>query len=67
MKHMFLLCVEDAQIIARERFGRDLDEEELEFVKKGVEWGLDCWEEVLGYAMDNLEEAEWFKGSRLSK
>jgi len=67
MNHIFLLSVEDAQIMAEERYGRELDEEELEFVKKGVEWGLECWAEVMGYAMDGLEEEpSIFKGTLLA-
>jgi hypothetical protein len=55
MEHVFLLSVEDVQYVAREKIGRELSEDELEDVKKGVEWGLDCWEDVVGYAIDNLE------------
>ena len=67
MNHIFLLSVEDAQIMAEDRFGRELDEQELRYVKKGVEWGLECWHEVLGYAMDGLEEEpKVFKGSLLA-
>jgi alpha-amylase/alpha-mannosidase (GH57 family) len=44
-----------------------LDEAELRYVKKGVEWGLECWHEVLGYAMDGLEEEpKVFKGTLLA-
>ena len=67
MNHIFKIGIDDAQIMAMERYGRELDEFELEYVKKGIEWGLECWHEVMGIAMDELEESKWFKGSNLPK
>lgn len=57
MGHIFLLSVEDAQIAALDRIGRRLTEEELESVRKGVEYGLECWCDVLNTAIDELEDA----------
>ena len=54
MKNIFTVPVEDVQRIAKERFGRKLNFDELEQVKKGVEFGLECWEDVVNYAMDYL-------------
>jgi hypothetical protein len=42
-------------LLAKKKFGRELDVDELEQVKKGVEFGLECWEDVVKYAMDDLE------------
>ncbi len=55
MKNIFTIPVEDVQYIAQKRIGRKLTVEELERVQKGVEFGLECWEEVVGYAIDELK------------
>jgi hypothetical protein len=54
MKNIFKICVEDVQKIALRRIGRKLTLEELEKVKKGVEFGLECWEEVVIYAIEEI-------------
>jgi hypothetical protein len=56
MEHIFLLSVGDIQFVAKDKIGRDLNEDELEQVKKGVEWGLDCWEEVVKTAIDEIRQ-----------
>jgi hypothetical protein len=55
MKYIFTIPVEDVQYLAKKKFGRKLNISELEQVKKGLEFGLECWEEVVGYAIDELE------------
>ena len=55
MKNIFTIPVEDVQYIAQKRIGRKLNLRELELVQKGVEFGLECWEEVVGYAIDELK------------
>jgi hypothetical protein len=54
MKNTFTIPVEDIQCIAQKRIGRKLTTEELERVQQGVEFGLECWEEVVGYAINEL-------------
>lgn len=54
MRNIFTIPVEDVQYIAQQKIGRKLRLEELEDVKSGVEFGLECWEEVVGYAIDEL-------------
>jgi len=44
----------DVQFVAERKLGRSLSEDELDLVKKGVEFGLECWEEVVGYAIADL-------------
>jgi hypothetical protein len=39
-RSIFSITVEDLQIEANERIGRDLTEEEILIAKKGLEWGL---------------------------
>ena len=53
---IFLLQTEDVQNEALSKLGRKLTEDELYKVKKGVEFGLDCWPEVVSYAIDDLEQ-----------
>jgi len=55
MKDIFVISVEDVQYVAKEKIGRELTIEELEQVQKGVEFGLECWEEVIIYAIDELK------------
>lgn len=54
MKNIFTIPVEDVQRIAKERIGRKLNIYELERVQKGVEFGLECWEDVVKDAIDEL-------------
>ena len=55
MKCIFTIQDEDAQHVAKRKIGRELTAEELDRVKKGVEFGLDCWEEVVIFAIEELE------------
>jgi len=55
MRDIFVISVEDVQYVAKEKIGRELTIEELERVKKGVEFGLECWEDVIIYAIDELK------------
>ena len=55
MKNIFVISTEDVQHVAKKKLNRELTAEELDGVKKGVEWGLDCWEEVVIFAIDELE------------
>lgn len=55
MRNIFTIPVEDVQYLAKKKFSRELNIDELEQVKKGVEFGLECWEDVVKYAMDDLE------------
>ncbi|MBL7197301.1 MAG: hypothetical protein ISS47_04330 [Candidatus Omnitrophica bacterium] len=55
MKNIFVVPVEDVQYLARQKFGRQLNADELYQVKKGVEFGLEYWEDVVKYALSDLE------------
>ncbi len=55
MREIFCISVEDVQYFAKEKLGRKLSIEELEQVQKGVEFGFECWEEVVITAMEELE------------
>jgi hypothetical protein len=49
---IFSIAVEDVQKIAMDKLGRELTVEELDDVKKGVEYGLVIWDEVVRYAIN---------------
>ena len=51
---IFALTVADVQELARRKLGRTLDFYEMHSVKKGVEWGLDYWDDIIKVAIDNL-------------
>jgi len=52
---IFYISVEDVQYKAVEKLGRELTDAELHSVKKGVAWGLDMWDDVVGYAIDEVK------------
>ena len=56
MKNVFTINREDVQRISMKKLGRKLTTEEIERVKKGVEFGLECWEEVVVYAIEEVME-----------
>ena len=58
---IFALTVADVQQLAQQKLGRSLDFFEMHSVKKGVEWGLDYWDDVIKVAIDNLPAKEEIK------
>jgi hypothetical protein len=53
-KVIFILTKEDVQECAREMGipAETITQDVLARVKKGVEWGLECWSEVMKEAID---------------
>lgn len=49
---LFILSVEDAQELAKKKIGRELSEDEVYHVMRGVEAGFEDWEEVLEIAIE---------------
>lgn len=56
MKNLFVISSKDVQYLAEKKIGRKLTLEELEQVKKGLEFGLECWEDVVNIAIDEIED-----------
>jgi hypothetical protein len=55
LKPVFVLTEADVTQVARQKFGVDeLTEEQMHQVKKGVEFGLECWEEVVTAALQEV-------------
>jgi len=55
LDYIFKIGIDDAQHLARQRIGRELSIEELERVRKGVEFGLELsWDVVLKTAIDEV-------------
>jgi hypothetical protein len=53
MSNLFIISDEDVQYLAKKKLNRELTQEELGQVKKGVEFGLECWE---GVVISEIEE-----------
>jgi len=51
---IFCITDLDVQFVAVRKLGRSLSEDELDFVQKGVGFGLECWEDVVGHAIEDL-------------
>jgi hypothetical protein len=56
MRNIFVISVEDVQYLAKEKIGRKLTIEELEQVQRGVEFGLECWQNVAEDAIVELQD-----------
>ncbi len=55
-KNIFVISKKDVQDIALRKFGEKLSIEELEQIKKGIEFGLEYWEEVVIDAISEVLE-----------
>ena len=56
MKNIFCVSAKDVQNIALKKIGRKLTDDELYTVRKGVQFGLECWEDVVTYAIRDVVE-----------
>jgi hypothetical protein len=57
-KYIFGIQYAEVQHIAEEKMGRRLNSDELYQVQKGIQFGLECWEDVIGYAVDELMDSQ---------
>jgi len=51
---IFSVSKEEVQYVAKKKFGKFLDEIELKEVQKRIEFGLECWEDVVIYAVEDV-------------
>ena len=51
---IFAMTVADVQGIAEQKLGRLLNYDEMYQVRKGVEWGMDNWDDIIKIAIDTL-------------
>jgi len=51
---IFAIQVAEVQNLAKKKFGKFLDEIELKEVQKRIEFGLECWEDVVIYAVEDV-------------
>jgi len=51
---IFVIKVSEIQYLAKQKFRRYLDENEIKEVQKRMQWGLECWEEVALYAIGDV-------------
>ena len=51
---IYAITVSDVQIFAEQKLGRKLNYQEMYSVQKGVEWGMDSWDDIIKVAIDNL-------------
>jgi len=54
VEDIFVIKSSEVQLLAQKKFGRYLDETELREVQKRMQFGLECWEEVVLYAMEDV-------------
>jgi hypothetical protein len=55
VERIFVLTEADVLQIAWQKFGiRKLTKEQMHQVKKGIEFGLECWEEVVTAALQEV-------------
>jgi hypothetical protein len=54
VEDIFVIKSSEVQLLAQKKFGRYLDETELREVQKRMQFGQECWEEVVLYAMEDV-------------
>jgi hypothetical protein len=59
IEDIFVIKVSEIQFLAKEKFGRFLDKDEVKEVQKRIQWGLECWEEVVLYAIKDVIDKEF--------
>jgi hypothetical protein len=54
MENIFTIKLSEVQYLARKKFGRYLEEDEIKEVQKRIQFGLECWEDVVLYAISDV-------------
>lgn len=53
-RNIFVIKISEVQHIAKKVVGRYLDEIEIKEVQKRIQFGLECWEEVVIYSIRDV-------------
>jgi hypothetical protein len=53
-KDIFAIKLCEVQKLAKKRYGRYLNQSEIKDVEKRIQFGLECWEEVVLYAIEDV-------------
>ena len=53
-KDIFAIKLCEVQNLAKKRYGRYLNQSEIKDVQKRIQFGLECWEEVVLYAIEDV-------------
>lgn len=51
---VFAIKVDNVQTIAEQMGRKPLNYSQMDSVRKGIEWGLDFWDEIVRVAINNL-------------
>ncbi|MGB9794897.1 hypothetical protein [Caldisericum exile] len=54
VEDIFVIKLSEVQYLAKNKFGRYLEEDEIKEVQKRIQWGLECWEDVVLYAISDV-------------
>lgn len=53
---LYILTAEDAYAVADE-MGVTITDDDMQSIRKGLEWGLECWHDVMQAAIENAVDA----------
>ncbi|MGC9027485.1 MAG: hypothetical protein ACP5JP_08125 [bacterium] len=53
-ENIFAIKVSEVQHMAKNMLGRHLEEDELREVQDRIQWGLECWEDVVLEAINDV-------------
>jgi hypothetical protein len=54
MEDIFIIKLSEVQHLDKKKFGRYLEEDEIKEVQKRIQWGLECWEDAVLYAIEDV-------------
>ena len=54
VEDIFVIKLSEVQYLAKNKFGRYLEEDEIKEVQKRIQWGLECREDAVLYAIEDV-------------